>query len=160
MSLTLAPVAFFQANIFDFIIVMVSYAIELFHFHSDISWLRVFRVLRLLRLIQRAKGLKVLVQTLLYALPSLTNVVLLLTLIFFIYAILGMGLFGGIPHNESPNSFINAHCNFDNFVNSIITLFRMATVCSPSNHILRFHCHIDAGRVLEWHYASTASRTM
>jgi len=116
-----------KANIFDFVIVVCSYGIELFQFHRDISWLRVFRVLRLLRLVQRAKGLKVLVQTLIYALPSLTNVVLLLFLIFFIYGVLGMGLFGGTPHNESDHSFINRHCNFDNFFTSIITLFRVAT---------------------------------
>merc|ERR1719273_48377 len=88
---------------------------------------RVFRILRLLRLVQRAKGLKVLIQTLIHAMPSLSNIGCLLSLIFFIYGILGMGLFGGIAHNDNANSFINIHCNFDNFYNSLITLFRIAT---------------------------------
>jgi len=80
-----------------------------------------------LRTERRDGAVSVLVQTLIYALPSLSNVSWLLALIFFIYGVLGMGLFGGIPHNNDESSFINVHCNFDTFYNSIITLSRIAT---------------------------------
>lgn len=88
-----------------------------------VSLLRVFRVARMFRLIPKAKGLRTLFQTLLYSLSALANVGSVLFLFFFIFAIMGMSLFGQIRRGE----FLVKHANFESFPNALLLLFRMAT---------------------------------
>ena len=54
---------------------------------------RVLRVSRLLKLVKSMHGLQKLIETLVFALPSLMNVGALLGLLFFIYSVLGVFLF-------------------------------------------------------------------
>lgn len=65
------------------------------------SILRVFRVARIFRLIPKAKGLRTLFQTLIYSLPALVNVGGVLSLLFFIFAIMGMNLYGQVGENQT-----------------------------------------------------------
>lgn len=51
------------------------------------------RVTRIIRLINKSKGLQALIFTILFAIRSLFNIFMLLVLIFFIYAVLGVFLF-------------------------------------------------------------------
>lgn len=88
-----------------------------------LSFIRVFRVARIFRLIPKAKGLRTLFQTLVYSLSALANVGGVLFLFFFIFAIMGMTLFGTIRHGE----FLNRHANFETFPQALLLLFRMAT---------------------------------
>jgi hypothetical protein len=83
--------------------------------------LRVFRVARIFRLIPKAKGLKKLFQTLLYSLPALGNVGSVLFLFFFIFAVMGMNLFGKIKFTTGE---LNRYANFEEFYWAILTLFR------------------------------------
>lgn len=55
--------------------------------------MRVLRVTRALRLASRAQGLQSIIQTITFSITPLTNVVLLLILIFFMFSILGNFLF-------------------------------------------------------------------
>ena len=89
----------------------------------DFKILRVFRIPRIFRLLKHFEGLKRLVMTLYYALPSLANIGYVLLLFFFIYAVMGMQLFGGTPHAD----FVTVHANFDNVGLAMLTLFRMST---------------------------------
>eukprot|EP00803_Ostreobium_quekettii_P004182 evm.model.scf_87.7 EVM.evm.TU.scf_87.7 scf_87:110745-119200(-) len=115
-------------NAFDFSVIAFSYIGLAVDLASDeevpvVSLLRVFRVARIFRLIPKAKGLRTLFQTLVYSLPALVNVGSVLFLFFFIFAIMGMNLFGMVRHGE----FLNRHTNFESFPQALLVLFRMAT---------------------------------
>ncbi|GCC17537.1 hypothetical protein chiPu_0021547, partial [Chiloscyllium punctatum] len=56
---------------------------------------------------------------------ALPYVCLLIAMLFFIYAIIGMQLFGNIGLDDSTP--INRHNNFHNFFNALMLLFRSAT---------------------------------
>ena len=85
---------------------------------------RVFRVGRLFRVAQRAKGLRTLFNTLIVSLPAIFNVGSLLFLLMFVYAVLGMNLFGEI----APKGQIQPlHISFRTFGSSLLTLFRVFT---------------------------------
>ena len=70
------------------------------------------------------RGLRTLFNTLLSSLPAVLNVGSLLFLMFFIYAILGMNLFGSKGNELSQNE---PHANFMSFPASMLTLFRLST---------------------------------
>jgi hypothetical protein len=90
---------------------------------SYLAILRVFRVVRVLRLVKRAKGLQTLMQTLVFSLPALFNVGSVLFLFFFIYAVMGMNMFGFVRAGE----VLGRHAHFRNFPDAMATLFRSAT---------------------------------
>ena len=73
------------------------------------------------KLIKNAKGLRTLFNTLLRSMPAIFNVGSLLFLLMFIYAVLGMNLFGGFnnPFEGSQDT------NFNNFGTSLIALFQV-----------------------------------
>lgn len=89
----------------------------------DPTLLRVGRIARVFRIVKSSESLKAITQTIFLSLPSMANVGMVLMLMFFIFAIAGMGIFGGMEKGD----FITVWCNFDTFVMSIVTLFRCAT---------------------------------
>lgn len=84
---------------------------------------RIFRILRVLRLVKKATGIRQLIQTLVFSFPMLVNVGTLLVLLLFMFAIIGMNLFGRIKYGK----YLNEHANFRDLPTSMITLFRMST---------------------------------
>ena len=116
-------------NIFDFIIITGSF-ISIFitaktslMIRGAISILRSFRILRLLRLIKLGKSLRLIFNTFVITLHALANIGALLLVFIFMYSILGMILFGQVMRNN----FMNDYINFENFQNSFVTLFIVAT---------------------------------
>ena len=87
------------------------------------SVLRILRIARVFRLVRNLKGLRMLFNTLIMSLPGLLNIGALLFLLCFVYAILGMNLFGKVKFGEN----LNADANFTNFGNSLLVLLRMVT---------------------------------
>ena len=77
-------------NVFDFIIV----AIALIPAANALSILRTLRVFRLLRLLNKVPRLKMIVESMLMAIPSIGWVSLMLLLVFYIFAVIGTNLFG------------------------------------------------------------------
>ena len=77
-------------RIFDFIVV----GIALMPTTGPFSVLRAFRILRVLRLISGVKSMRRVVQGLLEALPGMGSIVLLLTLIFYVFSVICTKLFG------------------------------------------------------------------
>jgi voltage-gated sodium channel len=78
-------------NVFDFLIV----AVCLLPFHTQFAAvLRLARVLRVLRLVTAVPKLQILVGALLKSIPSMSYVALLLSLLFYVYAVVGVTLFG------------------------------------------------------------------
>ena len=63
---------------------------------SFLRMLRILRVLRILRLMRSWRGLYKIVSTFLRAIPQTANIVILILLSMFMFALLGMSLFGGI----------------------------------------------------------------
>lgn len=79
----------------DFVTTLTSYTPYLPGNAIDVSSLRAFRALRPLRTISAYPGIRLLVSTLIAAIPLLLDVVLLLGWVFFVFGIMGLQLFMG-----------------------------------------------------------------
>ena len=118
-------------NIFDFIVVVATFIILIIGFFNVGSFaiqatiLRSLRIGRLLRIFKSAQHLQVIFKTLTEAAPSMGSLGMLLLLLMFIYAIIGMKLFGFA--NITAQSTVHYHNNFKNFFNSFILLMRSST---------------------------------
>jgi len=114
-------------NRFDFIIVIASLIGKAFPSGPGLSVARVFRIGRVLRLINKAETLRTLFLTLVYSIPSLWNIGLLLFVIFFVYAVIGMNIFGAIEPNSMGSNGITDRANFQTFGSSFSLLYRIGT---------------------------------
>jgi len=90
--------------------------------------MRVMRIARVLKLLKMAKGIRSLLDTVMQALPQVGNLGLLFYLLFFIFAALGVELFGRLECDvEHPCQGLGEHAHFANFGMAFLTLFRVAT---------------------------------
>ncbi|XP_058804886.1 voltage-dependent T-type calcium channel subunit alpha-1G isoform X2 [Phymastichus coffea] len=90
--------------------------------------MRVLRIARVLKLLKMAKGIRALLDTVMQALPQVGNLGLLFFLLFFIFAALGVELFGRLEcSDEMPCQGLGEHAHFSNFGMAFLTLFRVAT---------------------------------
>lgn len=113
-------------NSFDFVIVIGSLVdIGLAGNGVSIGFLRLFRAMRLLKLVSRGKNMKRLLWTFLQSFKSLPFVALLIGMVFFVYAIVGMIVFARVQ--QSDDRAINRHNNFASFGNALLLLFRAST---------------------------------
>ena len=109
-------------RIFDFIVV----AVALVPAAGPFSVLRAFRILRVLRLISTVKSMRRVVTGLLSALPGMGSIVLLLGLVFYVFAVISTKLFG----QQFPEWFGSLGA-------SSYTLFQIMTLESWSMGIVR-----------------------
>ncbi|NXL90852.1 CAC1C protein, partial [Alectura lathami] len=144
-------------NILDLLVVSVS--LISFGIHSNainvVKILRVLRVLRPLRAINRAKGLKHVVQCVFVAIRTIGNIVIVTTLLQFMFACIGVQLFKGklysctdsskqteaecrgyyITYKDGevnqpmiqPRSWENSKFDFDNVLTAMMALFTVST---------------------------------
>nr|WP_236838690.1 ion transporter [Caldalkalibacillus salinus] len=110
-------------NIFDFLIVASGHLFVGAHF---VTVLRILRVLRLLRAISIIPSLRRIVNALLMTIPALGNIMLLLSLLFYIFAVIGTMLFGDI----APDHFGSLHA-------TLLTLFQVVTLESWASGVMR-----------------------
>ncbi|XP_063171076.1 voltage-dependent T-type calcium channel subunit alpha-1H [Candoia aspera] len=90
--------------------------------------MRVLRIARVLKLLKMATGMRALLDTVVQALPQVGNLGLLFMLLFFIYAALGVELFGKLDcSEENPCEGLSRHATFNNFGMAFLTLFRVST---------------------------------
>ncbi|OZC10594.1 hypothetical protein X798_02343 [Onchocerca flexuosa] len=90
--------------------------------------MRVLRIARVLKLLKMAKGIRSLLDTVGEALPQVGNLGSLFFLLFFIFAALGVELFGKLEcSDEHPCDGLGEHAHFKNFGMAFLTLFRIAT---------------------------------
>lgn len=109
------PYRFFKDpwNVFDFVIV----AVVFLPIQSQyVTVLRLARLLRVLRLIRAVPRLQILVSALLKSIPSMGYVSLLLLLVFYVYGVAAVFLFGQ-----------NDPFRFGSLPLSLVTLFQVAT---------------------------------
>lgn len=101
-------------NIFDFSLIVLS----LLPIDNEFAMLgRVFRLLRVLRLVNAFPELRLIVETLVKSIPSMVHITILMSIIFFIYGVLGFHLF----HEHDPT-------HWRNLAYSLLTLFRIVTL--------------------------------
>ncbi|XP_035456664.1 muscle calcium channel subunit alpha-1 isoform X6 [Spodoptera frugiperda] len=122
-------------NTFDFIIVLgsiidivVSQVNELKNQESSIpsiNFFRLFRVMRLVKLLSRGEGIRTLLWTFIKSFQALPYVALLILMLFFIYAVVGMQVFGKIAIDDDSPITRNNH--FQTFPQALLVLFRSAT---------------------------------
>ncbi|XP_052465489.1 calcium channel, voltage-dependent, P/Q type, alpha 1A subunit, b isoform X5 [Carassius gibelio] len=116
-------------NIFDFVSVIGSITdilvTELWDNFINLSFLRLFRAARLIKLLRQGETIRILLWTFVQSFKALPYVCLLIAILFFIYAIIGMQLFGNLALEE--DSAINEHNNFRTFIMALMLLFRSAT---------------------------------
>ncbi|XP_042744374.1 sodium channel protein type 1 subunit alpha-like [Lagopus leucura] len=117
-------------NIFDLVVVVLSLvsialaeAFSKFFSPTLLRIIRLARIGRILRLVKRAKGIRTLLFALLMSLPSLFNIGLLLFLVMFIYAIVGMTNFACLAWEGGINNLFN----FQTFDSSMLCLFQITT---------------------------------
>uniref|UniRef100_A0A087YI18 Voltage-dependent N-type calcium channel subunit alpha n=1 Tax=Poecilia formosa TaxID=48698 RepID=A0A087YI18_POEFO len=116
-------------NVFDFVTVIGSITDILFteinNKMINLSFLRLFRAARLIKLLRQGYTIRILLWTFVQSFKALPYVCLLIAMLFFIYAIIGMQVFGNIELNEETS--INHHNNFQTFFQALTLLFRSAT---------------------------------
>uniref|UniRef100_A0A7N9B1X6 Voltage-dependent L-type calcium channel subunit alpha n=1 Tax=Mastacembelus armatus TaxID=205130 RepID=A0A7N9B1X6_9TELE len=119
-------------NVFDFVIVigsvvdvMLSEIDSAENMSVSITFFRLFRVMRLVKLLNRSEGIRNLLWTFIKSLQALPYVALLILMLFFIYAVVGMQIFGKIALVDG--TYINRNNNFQTFPQAVLLLFRCAT---------------------------------
>jgi len=117
-------------NAFDFFIVVGSFVdLAMANINPDntasIGFLRLFRVARLVKLLNKDEGIRTLLWTFVKSFQALPWVGLLIALIFFIYGVVGMQVFGRIAKDDDTN--IHRNNNFQSFTWALLVLFRSAT---------------------------------
>ncbi|XP_043964788.1 voltage-dependent L-type calcium channel subunit alpha-1C isoform X11 [Gambusia affinis] len=138
-------------NVFDFLIVIGSIIDVILseinglqnseeNARISITFFRLFRVMRLVKLLSRGEGIRTLLWTFIKSFQALPYVALLIVMLFFIYAVIGMQMFGKIALRD--NTQINRNNNFQTFPQAVLLLFRCATgeawqeimlACSPKH---------------------------
>ncbi|XP_076258408.1 calcium voltage-gated channel subunit cacophony isoform X5 [Rhynchophorus ferrugineus] len=115
-------------NTFDFVTVIGSIVdamvVEFGDNFINVGFLRLFRAARLIKLLRQGYTIRILLWTFVQSFKALPYVCLLIAMLFFIYAIIGMQVFGNI---NLPSDSINRHNNFQNFIQGLMLLFRCAT---------------------------------
>ncbi|XP_062490486.1 voltage-dependent L-type calcium channel subunit alpha-1S isoform X6 [Pezoporus occidentalis] len=120
-------------NVFDFLIVIGSIIDVILNEIDDpdddsrvsITFFRLFRVMRLVKLLSRGEGVRTLLWTFIKSFQALPYVALLIVMLFFIYAVIGMQMFGKIAMVDGTQ--INRNNNFQTFPQAVLLLFRCAT---------------------------------
>uniref|UniRef100_A0A8C6H4C8 Voltage-dependent L-type calcium channel subunit alpha n=1 Tax=Mus spicilegus TaxID=10103 RepID=A0A8C6H4C8_MUSSI len=120
-------------NVFDFLIVIGSIIDVILSEIDDpdesarisSAFFRLFRVMRLVKLLNRAEGVRTLLWTFIKSFQALPYVALLIVMLFFIYAVIGMQMFGKIAMVDGTQ--INRNNNFQTFPQAVLLLFRCAT---------------------------------
>ena len=101
-------------NVFDFSLIVLS----LLPFTGQFAMIgRLLRLFRVLRLVAALPELRLIVETLLRSIPSMLNVIILMSIIFFIYGVAGYHLF----HEHDPT-------HWRDLGYAILTLFRIVTL--------------------------------
>ncbi|XP_049884592.1 voltage-dependent calcium channel type A subunit alpha-1 isoform X7 [Pectinophora gossypiella] len=125
-------------NTFDFITVIGSIIdaliMEFGENTFNVGFLRLFRAARLIKLLRQGYTIRILLWTFVQSFKALPYVCLLIAMLFFIYAIIGMQVFGNIE--LSADNDINRHNNFRSFIQGLMLLFRCATGESWPNIML------------------------
>ncbi|SDK28984.1 ion transporter [Sediminibacillus albus] len=110
-------------SIFDFIIVMSGHLLVGAYY---VTVLRILRILRVLRAISVIPSLRRMVNALLLTIPSMGTILMLLSIFFYIYGVIGTMLYSQV----APEYFGTLHA-------SLLTLFQVVTLESWASGVMR-----------------------
>lgn len=110
-------------NLFDATVILVSVIPSV---GASFAVLRALRILRTLRLLKNIPKLKIIIESLLHAIPSIGWIMVLLVIIFYIFAVIGTNLFGA----DYP-------AYFGSLAGSLFTLFQIMTLESWASAVAR-----------------------
>ncbi|RDD37346.1 Sodium channel protein 60E [Trichoplax sp. H2] len=85
--------------------------------------IRIFRIVRMIRLLRHAQGMRRLLMALIASIPALFNIAILIAVVSFIYAIIGMSVFNHVKYH----GVITKSLNFENFITTSIILVQLST---------------------------------
>ncbi len=124
LKLVLYRMRFFKSawNTFDLFII----AISILPAAGSFSIFRTLRIVRTLRLLKSLPKLRLIIESLLQSIPSIGWIVVLLTIVYYIFAVIGTNLFGA-----------NYPEYFGDLSKSVFTLFQIMTLESWSSAIAR-----------------------
>jgi len=88
--------------------------------------LRIVRILRATRILRTLKGVNTLIGALISSVPECSAVLAVIMIITYVYAIMGMYLFGGIDY-ETQMTTLGAYANFSSFPVSMLMMIRCMT---------------------------------
>mmetsp|Transcript_62096 Transcript_62096/g.110645 ORF Transcript_62096/g.110645 Transcript_62096/m.110645 type:complete len:1592 (-) Transcript_62096:106-4881(-) len=116
-------------NRFDLFLVVVSIVMLPF----DGPGASVFRVLRVLRMINRIEGMRICALALFLALPGLINILAFMAIVFFMFAVAGVQIFGRIdfshPVYRDMYPFgLGETLNFSDLYHAFVLLFSISTI--------------------------------
>ena len=130
-------------NSIDFLIVVIS-IIDFAVSSISIKYIKVFRLLRTLRplrFISHNLSMKIIVKALLESIVAIVNVVVVCMIVWLMFAILGVSLFGGKLYNcslaelttmdeciKSGFTWKEIYPNYDNIINAMVTLFILSSL--------------------------------
>ena len=130
-------------NVIDFLIVVIS-IIDFSVSSISIKYIKVFRLLRTLRplrFISHNLSMKVIVKALLESIVAIINVVIVCMIIWLMFAILGVSLFGGKLYQCSNKDIKSMslcessgfdweamYPNYDNIISAMVTLFILSSL--------------------------------
>ena len=123
------PLGYFRdpMNWLDFVCVATSLAEVFFQSGGGVSALRVLRLMRILRsmkMIKDGSALKQMIETAIASLKAVMNFGVLLLLLLYIFALLGMNLFGGKLFDDDGEV---PRANYDTFIAAFISVFQVST---------------------------------
>jgi len=101
--------------------------------------------MRIVRLIRSQENIKIILDTLVNIIPSITNFITLMFLMIFIYAALGINLFGLTVHQD----YITDKNNFEQIGVAVIFLFRCATGEDWNKIMHEYTIDVSSGMCIE-----------
>jgi len=108
-----------NSNTFDLVVVVGSWI--------GVAWeaasiFKLFRIARIMRVVQKVESLKMLVDTIVKSLINVSYIIVLLFLVFFVFACIGIHLYGHTRFGVATDSQVN----FQDFPNAMLVLLRVA----------------------------------
>jgi voltage-dependent calcium channel L type alpha-1D len=113
-------------NVFDAVIVVMSITASPLLYAADraaftVQLGRVARIFRLFKVVKRSDGLRTMFTTLYFSLPALFNIGLLVTLLGFIFQIIGVQFYSDTKLGEG----LSGDCNFRELTSAVVLLMRV-----------------------------------
>ena len=141
----------FAINIITSVSLAVRLAVEGSGNYMVVNALRNVRIFRLYRVVYMSTSMRLLVATVFHSAPKFLVVAYFVLEIFFIYAVVGMKLFGRVKFRDNVSrAYIGRYANFERFDAALICLLRVATLddwteLMYSSAVSEPDCSRDAG---------------
>lgn len=135
-------------NWFDFSIVLasiLSLMTDMFDHHEFLEVARLFRVMRVMRLLEISKDLIAVERKIVSIIPTIFSFGLLLGVLIFIYAIIGIFLF---KHQRFDNA------DFTSLSHAFLTLFQLMTLDNWSDAMYAASAHFDGSWLIRGYFIS------